>query len=325
MRHSVRAAGKRLAAGARIALAAFAAAAALHVHARAVDDAPTGLLAPQGVIVGGFAAPAAMKPGRPARGGYVKLIFPSSVAAVHTDLFVADSGQGLLLRIDTMSRSIAKLAALPTLPDVRLKAAPDGTVYVLRPDRRDVVRLTRDGRELGSFGSDFEILRPSDLVVEPTLNRVWVADAAGGVFAFHPSGRMSEPLAGRGDGFASDESGATLLAAGRLGVVGIDPRCRCVIVFDRNGAVAGRFGEGELINPSAIALDDHDRVWVIDRGDRRLKVFDGVRLAFAISAPRLGLVDFSAIAIDAHRAYVADGPGGKIGVFSVLAPAGRTR
>jgi hypothetical protein len=284
-------------------------------------DVPADLLAPQGVIAGGFSVPATQGPGRAASGPYVKLVFPSSLSASGPDLYVADSGLGRLLRIDTINQSVAQLAPLPNLPGVRLKSAPDGSVYVLRPGRAEVERLTREGRRLTSFSSTFEILQPSDLIVEPTLNRVWIADAAGGVFAFHPSGRMSEPLAGRREGFASDESGATLLAAGPKRVVGIDPRCRCVIEFDRDATVTGRFGEGAVINPQAIALDGHDRVWIIDRGDQRLKVFDGDRLAFSIPASRLGLTELTALSIDHHRVYVADGPGGKIGIFAILAPS----
>lgn len=295
--------------------------------ARTDDPAVAGagsLLAPQGYIAGGFSAPAATVPGRPPTGGYIKLAYPSALAANGPDLYVADSGQRTLLRIDTVSQSVAHLRELPPFAGVRLKTGPDGSVYVLRPDRGEVERLARDGRRLAIFVAKFEILQPADLIVEPTLNRVWISDAAGGVFAFHPSGRMSEPLAGRGDGFGDDVSAATLLSAGRNHVVGIDPRCRCIIEFDQDGAVTGRFGDDELAIPVDLAVDMHDRVWVLDHGDRRLKVFADGRIVGSIPAAQLGLSDLTAISIDRFRAYVADGPGGRIGIFAVLPPSRRT-
>jgi hypothetical protein len=324
MKPSAPVAGKRARGVVRALAALLAAAALLARAAEPVADLPADLLAPQWVIAGGFSVPAAQGAGGAPTGPYVKLVYPSSLSATGPDLYVADSGLGRLLRFDTITQSVAQLAPLPALPGVRVKSGPDGSVYILRPDRGDIARLSREGRRLASFSSTFDILQPSDLVIEPTLNRIWIADAAGGVFAFHPSGRMSQPIAGSREGFATEQSGATLLAAGRDHVAGIDPRCRCVIEFDRDGVVLGRFGEGQMINPQGIAVDEHDRVWIIDRGDQRLKVLEGDRLAFAIPASALGLTDITAISIDHHRAYIADGPGGKIGVFAVLPPSRRT-
>lgn len=284
------------------------------------QESPQDLLVQQGIIMGGQAALPNAAPGQGGSGPYIKLIYPSAIAASGPNLYVADSAQGVLLRIDTFSQSIARLSALPPTPDVRLKTGPDGSVYVLRFDRAEVDRFSREGFRMASFSAMFDILRPADLVVDPRLNQVWISDGAGGVFAFHPSGRRSHSLAGRGDGFAEPGTGATLLAAGGSRVVGIDPGCRCVLEFDSDGTILDNFGAGDLINPSGLALDTHGRTWIIDRGDRRLKVFDGHRLIFSIPAARLGLTEISAISIDLYRVFISDAPGGKIGVYAVLPP-----
>lgn len=282
------------------------------------------LIAPQGVIAGGFSAPASPVHGQPPHGPYIKLVHPSALTANGPDLYVADSAQRLLLRVDTVTQAVTPLGEISPLPGTRLKAGPDGSVYVLRPDRGEIVRLTRDGRRIASFAAKYDVLQPADLVIEPTLNRVWISDAAGGVFAFHPSGRMSEPLVGRGDGFAGEFPGATLLAASRERVSGIDPRCRCIIDFDREGAIIARYGEGTLISPADMAIDAHGRTWVVDRGDNRLKVFaDGQALA-SFEPRHLGLIEITAISIDAFRAYISDGPAGRIGVFAIIPPQRRT-
>lgn len=290
--------------------------------ATAVGEQSLDYLAPHTVIVGGFTAPASPVPGQRPTGTYLKLLNPTALAANDQDLYVADIGQRLLLRIDTVSQAITPLREIPPLPGVRVKAGTDGSVYLLRPDRGEVARLTRDGRTVTAFRAKYEVLQPADIVIEPTLNRPWIADTAGGVFAFHPSGRMSEPLVGRGDGFP-DEFGATLLAASRTRVTGIDPRCRCVIDFDREGVVIGRYGEGELLNPADIAIDAHNRTWVVDRGDRSLKIFDLDRLVATIKPAQLGLMDITAISIHLYNAYIADGTSGRIGIFGITPPSRR--
>lgn len=320
MRPLARAAGKAL----RI-IATTAAVIAVPAQAEAPTQPSTDmararaddLLMPHGFIAGGLSAPASPVPGQPPTGTYLKLLQPMAVAANGPDLYVADIAQRLLLRFDTTNQSVSALRELPAMQGVRLKAGQDGSVYVLRPDRGTVERLARDGRRLASFASKYEILRPADVVIEPGRNRVWISDTAGGVFAFHPSGRMSEPIAGRGDGFADDFGGATLLASGRDRVSGFEPDCRCIIQFDYDGAVIGRFGHGLLVNPVDIAIDTRGRTWIVDRGDRRLKVFEDDELIASVAAGQLGLTDITAISIDMYRAYISDGPGGRIGIFAI--------
>ncbi|HJV25459.1 MAG TPA: hypothetical protein VJ673_07220 [Aromatoleum sp.] len=223
----------------------------------------------------------------------------------------------MLLRIDTVSRSATRLRELSSLSGTRVKTGPDGSVYVLTPGRHEVEHMARDGRRIAVFSAKYEVLQPADIVIEPNMNRVWISDTGGAVFAFHPSGRLSEPLIGRWDGFADENASATLMAAGRERVAGIDPRCRCIIEFDQNGSIIGRFGERQLSYPIDVAIDLYDRVWVLDHGDHRLKVFAGGNMLATLTPAQLGLTDITAIAIDTHLAYIADGPGGRIGTFTI--------
>lgn len=277
-------------------------------------------LLPQAIIAGGFSARADALPSQPANGPYIKLMYPAAVAANGPDLYVADIGQRMLLRIDAITQGVTRLRELPALPGVRLASERDGSVYVVSPGTRNVERLARDGRRLAVFSEKYELLQPADVTVGPD-GRLWLSDAAGGVFAFHPSGRMGEPLVGRGDGFPDELlGGATLLAAGRDAVFGYDPACRCIQVFARNGAPLGRFGEEDQLNPVDLAVDPYERVWIIDEGGRLLKIYADWRLAATVEPARLGLTSITGLAIDAHLAYLADGPGGKIGVFAISPP-----
>lgn len=281
---------------------------------------PRPFLTPQESILGGFGAPPSPLPIRTPTGSYLKLLHPSAVAANGPDLYVADSGRRLLLRIDTVTKAITPLREITAAPGIRLETDRDGSVYLLQPNQASVERISRDGRRISQFSSEFEILQPADIAVERSLGRLWMSDRAGGVFAFHPSGRMEQSLLARNDGFPDEFAGATLLAADRLGIVGIDPRCRCLVAFGPDGAYSGHFGDGELIDPVDLATDTHGRVWVIDRGDRLLKIFVGRQRVGAIQAASLGLVEMTALTIDGFQAYISDAQGGKIAVFAVVPP-----
>lgn len=277
-------------------------------------------LAPQGILTGGFSRPPNALPGQGATGPFIKLMYPAALAANGPDLYVADIGARTLLHFDTFTRSVARLREVPALPGVRLEAARDGSVFVVAPGVSSIEQLARDGRRLRVFAEKFDVLQPADIVIAPG-GEYWLTDSSGSMFAFHPSGRMAVQLGGRSDGLPDETGGATLLAAGRQDVFGLNASCRCVIVFDRTGNPLTRFGEGDLMQPIALAVDTYDRVWVVDAGDQRLKVFQNWQLAATLAPARLGLTAVTNISIDAFLAYVADGPGGKVGVFSVLPPA----
>lgn len=272
-----------------------------------------------GQIIGGFTAPPSPLHAQPGTGSFIKLRYPAALAASGPDLYVADIGQGILLRVDTITQSFTGLRKLPAQPGVHLETDRDGSVYVVRPDSPEVERIARDGRRVAILHARFEVLRPADLAVAPD-GKIWVSDMAGGVFAFHPSGRIAEPLVGPGTGFGDASGAATLLAHSADGMIGFDPLCRCAIVYDRRGIPIGRFAENGLLDPIDLAVDQFDRTWILDRGDRTIKIFENQQLMHTITAHQLGFSEISGIAMDISRAYISDGPGGKIGVFSITHP-----
>ncbi|MBL8437971.1 MAG: hypothetical protein JNM61_07220 [Zoogloeaceae bacterium] len=275
-------------------------------------------------IDGGFAAPEGALPGlmpRGPAGGYVKLMYPSALAAAGPDLFVADSGLGALLRIDTLTLSVARLARIPTVPGVRLRTGADGTLFMLRPDRAELVRLDRSGRLLRRYDDTPELAIPTDFVIAPFSNAVWLMDADGTRYEFHPGGRVFGPLppGPQAEGLPPQLSH---LAAGRGRVVGIDSHCGCAIEWNQDGRQVAVHELAGLGRPGAVAMDDDDRLWIVDRGDRRLKLFEQFQPTASMGFAELGLGDITALAIDHRRLYLADGLSAAVLVFEI-APAGR--
>jgi sugar lactone lactonase YvrE len=81
------------------------------------------------------------------------------------------------------------------------------------------------------------------------------------------------------------------------------------------------FGHDALRQPGAMTADRYGRLYVMDAGDRHIKVFRGRRLVASIGYAGLGLMAPTAIAADESTLYVADGPASRVALFRIAAPA----
>lgn len=256
---------------------------------------------------GGFGGDVGHPPGR-----FIKLINPSALAAFGNDLYVADQGQGTVFRIDVASQRVEPIASIARAGTVRLRTGSDGSLYILSPDRSDIVRLLPGGHSI-RYGDTFAIPKPADMVLLPQAQQLWVADGFGSLFEFTPLGQAQRKL-----GHLASGSRPTLLIAAGNHVVGLDDACACAIVIGLDGEVIGRFGEDTIRSPVAADFDRYGRLWISNDGGRELEVFRGEILEARIASISLGLAQVSALAFDFDRAYLADGLAGRINAYTVL-------
>ncbi len=87
-----------------------------------------------------------------------------------------------------------------------------------------------------------------------------------------------------------------------------------------DGAVTGTRGHGELAQPGRLAVDAWERVFVLDRGERALKMLVGPRVAAQWTYAALGLVDASDVAIAVDWLHLADPLGARVRLMRVLPP-----
>ena len=204
-----------------------------------------------------------------------------------------------------------------------------------------VYKFDADGKLVTAFGAGL-FIAPHGIYVDRDDN-VWIADCActggrGGrtapdsaapaakghqVFKFSPSGQLLLTLGraggGRGDAYFFQPNdvlvapnGDIFVAEGHSSAPGSVAR---VLKFSRDGTLIttwGTFGHGpdELDQPHALAMDSRGRLFVGDRGNNRIKIFDqsGKLLDtwYQFSRP-------SGIYIDAHDSiYVADSESGSV-------------
>jgi DNA-binding beta-propeller fold protein YncE len=164
-----------------------------------------------------------------------------------------------------------------------------------------VLMFDRSRKLARSFGKDL-FLQPHGLHVDPEGN-IWVTDsgpfyAAGQtagkgfqVFKFTPEGKLLMTLGKAGVGVAGQETfvGPTDVVVNARGEVfvadGHTPRPGTpdgdrIVKLSKDGKFVRAWGArkgsgaGEVIGPHRLALDSQGRLFVADRGNRRIQIFD---------------------------------------------------
>ena len=183
-----------------------------------------------------------------------------------------------------------------------------------------ILHFAPSGKLLASFGADIFVF-PHGIAVD-TDGNVWVADADGKngkgqqVVKFSPTGKVLLTLGkagmpGDAPGYFNRPSGVAIARNGDIFVVdghGGDSNAR-VVKFSKSGKFITAWGKkgsapGEFDTPHAIAVDSHERVYVADRSNSRIQVFDSDG-RFIADWRQFGRP--SGVYIDAHdMLYVAD-------------------
>lgn len=275
-------------------------------------------LTPGPIIRGGMLGDAAARVG--AAGPFTPLRGPVAVAAMGPDVYVADAGLGMLLRVDQAANRLTPIGPRGVQPGVRLAADVDGSLYMLDPAARRLQRFARDGRLMQSFPADPTIASLRDLALDRTRGRILAADALNRqLVAFRPLGTSFELLALHGEPRYQVAS-FDALAVAPDALYALDARCRCIARLALDGRVLTTFGHERLVKPERIAADRYGRLFVADGGDRSIKVFRGGMLEEAIPYAGLGLLEATDLAYADGWLYVADAPGSQVRMLRVQAP-----
>ncbi len=162
-----------------------------------------------------------------------------------------------------------------------------------QPGCKAVFEIAPNGKTLKNFGADL-FVEPHQIAVDKDGN-VWVADAtpkgARGlqVTKLSPDGRVLLKLGkpGQGQGSASLETfdsptGVAIASNGDVFISqghGEKQNNSRILKFTKDGKLIKTFGSwgeepGQLRSPHAIAVDSRDRLFVADRSNNRVDVFD---------------------------------------------------
>lgn len=259
-----------------------------------------------------------------------RLVRPVAIAARDRSLYIADAGEHLLYRFDLNTKLLHKIGDAGdqlTGEAGGIYVTANGDIYVTDPLGQRVLKFSRSGSLLQTFRDAANISRPLSVAVDEATGRVFVADEVfSHVVIFSPEG---EPLQGIGARGLNAGPGnfrvITDMAMAPEGVYVTDRVELRVQLIGLDGKYVRNFGQSDLIFPLAIARDQYGRMFISDRSDNRLRVFDNQgQLIEIVGRNGSGPGEFrlaNDMAIDGDRLYVADSLNGRIQVFKILPPA----
>jgi sugar lactone lactonase YvrE len=142
-----------------------------------------------------------------------------------------------------------------------LRVDPEGNIWIADKGSDTVVKLTPSGHVAGVFGRRSEASEPSGQG-PPSVTRASALKSP----PEHRNGRFRQPT-----DMAWDSRGNLYVADGY-----INSR---VAVYDKDGVWVKSVGEqgtgpGQFVNVHNIVIDDQDRIYVADRANSRIQVFD---------------------------------------------------
>jgi len=185
-----------------------------------------------------------------------------------------------------------------------VEPAPDGSIYVVARcfenscagrTEPPILKYNANGRLLTAFGQNLFVF-PHGATVDRDGN-LWVTDARGGngkghqVFKFSPAGKVLMTLgkagvAGSGPDLFDQPTDVVIAPNGDIFVTdshrttnGPPAMNNRVVKFTRDGRFVKEWGRkgsgrGELSEPHTIAIDSRGRLFVGDRENNRIQIFD---------------------------------------------------
>lgn len=280
-------------------------------------------LAPGPVIRGGMLSPGLDAGGQARRptGPHTLLRGPVAVTAMGPDVYIADAGLGMIVRVEPTMGVLVQLAARTVLPGTRLAADADGSLYVLDPVSRRIQRFARDGRLVTSYAGDATVASLRDLASDPARGRLLAVDSLNRqLVAFRPLGAAFEILPLRSEPRLALASLDAIAVAGDA-LYAVDARCACLARIAFDGRVLATFGHQHVRQPGRIAADRDGRLFVADGADRSIKVFQGGELVETTALARFGILEATDLAYAQGWLYVADAPGAQVRMLRVQPPA----
>jgi sugar lactone lactonase YvrE len=212
---------------------------------------------------------------------------------------------------------------------VGIALGAQGETYVADADLGYVVRLDRDGNNLGVIGKG-RLQRPTGVAWDEKRQRLYVADThAHDVKVFDPSGTLVGNFGERGDGKGEFNFPTFVALQGDELYVSDTMNARVQVISAENGEFRRTIGSrglyvGNLVRPKGIAVDSEGNVYVVESYYDHLLVFnrDGQFLMAVGGGAGQAVGQYylpSGVWIDArNRLFLADTFNGRIVVYQFL-------
>ncbi len=259
-------------------------------------------------------------------GNTISFIKPVAVGGVRDQLYVVDAGDKTVYRYDITKKTISALgqSGAQLLGDpMGLYVKSDLSFYICDPTGKQVLYFDGEGHFVRRFTDIANLSRPVDVAVDEERGQVYVADGSySHIIVFSEYGQALYALGGRGKGPGKFRA-ITSIAKEKTSLYVTD---RIELPLQElelsNGAFRFSMGQGELIWPTSVVIDPKRRIYVSDRNDNSIKIFDDIHLVAVVGGRGSAPGRFKEITdmwlSDAGLLYVADSGNRRVQVFKVI-------
>ena len=210
------------------------------------------------------------------------LVRPQSGMVAGSRIYVTDVGRSAVFVFDKAGGRLSIWdqadGGSNFISPVGITAGKDGSVLVADSELRRIVRLSAEGKALGSFGADI-LERPTGLVRDAANNRVYVVDTrAHNIKLFDDDGKLIDIIGQRGES-PGEFNAPTHIALDGARLYVTDTLNARVQVLDLDGGPVSTIGKrglylGNLTRPKGVSVDADDNIYVVESYYDHLLVFD---------------------------------------------------
>lgn len=253
----------------------------------------------------------------------IKLVEPVAVGGVDQLLYIVDAGSKIVYKYDLVINEIEPIQDISTHftgPPGNIYVAKDHSFYVVDSVGKQVLHFDGQGNLLTRFQDLANLSRPMDVIVDEKSGEVMVADGSySHIVVFNRHGNAMRAIGRRGAGPGRFRT-ITFMTAGKDGLYILDSLELPVQVLTWEGDFRYSFGESELVYPNAIVVDRDQRVFISDRSDNTIKVYQNGQLLLTFggggSAP--GRFRFiTGLWVSGNLLYVADSMNRRVQVLRI--------
>ncbi len=215
-----------------------------------------------------------------------ELSYPMSIVRNSREQFfvVGGTGKNELFFIDIPQKIFSRLEIKnapakenPILPG-KLAIDKNDTLYIIDKGNGRILVVDSSGKYLREIKVEDKLVDFSDVSVDADGNIYSLSTLEGKVYIFNNKGEVSSSFGKRGNGLQEFEFPVSI-AVGKNGFIYVlDQHKRSVLTFKKDGAFQFSFSKnelGELYEPYHVFTDMGNKIYITDRGNNRIQIFQG--------------------------------------------------
>lgn len=253
----------------------------------------------------------------------IKLVEPVAVGGVEGLLYIVDATAKAVYRYDLVVNQIDPVPDFSVYlqgPPGKIYVAKDRSFYIVDSIGKQVLHISEQGKLITRYQDLANLSRPMDVLVDEETGDVYVADGSySRIVIFNNAGQAMNAIGQRGTGPGRFRA-ITAMARGADGLFVTDRLELPAQVISMTGEYRYSFGESQLIYPTAIAVDQDQRVYISDRSDNTIRVYQNGQLLFTYGGGGGGPGRFRIITdlwVSGNLLYVADSLNQRVQVLRI--------